>query len=166
VGKTGILGLGYGCGHERFYTMVTAQARQYGITLEGLFDKRIAEFTVNAYRQLFPFIPNAWRHLDGLWKNYVNNANPKQFAEWGGCRFESGKITLPNKMTLRYQIGDQSIWGGKLLENITQALARIVIMQAALRLAERGYRFCLQAHDELVFAVPDDDVNSAKMIIL
>ena len=44
----------------------------------------------------------------------------------------------------------------KLLENISQSLARVIVMNAALRIRDRGkhrpcphaYRFVLQAHDE------------------
>jgi DNA polymerase len=68
-------------------------------------------------------------------------------------------------MTLRYERNDVRLYGAKLLENITQALARIVVMQAAVRLADRGLRFVLQAHDELVFLVPNDNVIESKAII-
>ena len=42
----------------------------------------------------------------------------------------------------------------------------MIIMQAALRIARRGYKFVLQAHDELVFCIPDDRVEEAKTIIM
>jgi len=45
-------------------------------------------------------------------------------------------------------------------------LARIVIMQAAVRLARQGLRFVLQAHDELVFVVLDAKVEESKKLIL
>jgi hypothetical protein len=51
---------------ERFYRMVVTQARQYSIELDGLFDQRIAEATVNTYRTLFDRIPAMWRQLDRL----------------------------------------------------------------------------------------------------
>ncbi len=38
-------------------------------------------------------------------------------------------------------------------------------MQAALRLSERGLRFVLQVHDELLFIVPDEYVEELKAII-
>ena len=170
IGKTAILGLGYGCGHERFYRMVVAQARQYGIPLEGLFDLGTAEVIVRTYRSLFNRIPMAWSQLDVLLAHIINSHNTTQFSRWpdanyGPLTFKSGRVILPNRMPLLYTIGDPDIYGAKLLENIVQALARIVIMQAALRLNKRGYPFQLQSHDELVFAVPDDRVKKAREII-
>ena len=66
-------------------------------------------------------------------------------VKFGPVEIASARIFLPNGMRLRYNIPDQDLYGAKLLENITQALARIVVMDAALRLEELGYRFVLQA---------------------
>lgn len=165
IGKVGILSLGYGAGVPRFHQMVVTQARQYGIPLQGLFDLQIAERTVNTYRSLFDRIPDTWRKLDRYLQMNINGGNENP-SVWGPVKFSSSKIVLPNTMTLRYQPNDQHLYGAKLLENISQALARIVIMQAGNRLAKQGLRWVLQAHDELVFTVPEEDVNSAKNIIL
>ena len=165
IGKTAILGLGYGCGHERFYQMVVTQARANDIPLEGLFDERSAQTTVETYRTLFNRIPLAWRQLDRLLATVINNRNT-QNAIWGPVIFKTAKIVLPNGMNLRYEIGDKNLYGAKLLENITQALARIIIMSAAVRLAKRGLRFVLQSHDELVFIVRNEQVESAKPTIM
>jgi hypothetical protein len=164
IGKTAILGLGYGCGWERFYTMVMTQARQSGIPVQDLFNKDGAARIVNAYRMLFNRIPEAWHRLDGLWNSVVNTPNDRQEETWGPLTFRSRTILLPNTMTLRYTIGED-LWGGHLLENIVQALARIVVMQAAIRLAHKGLRFVLQSHDELVFSVPEAYVKEARAII-
>jgi len=169
IGKTAVLGLGYGCGWSRFFNMVVTDARKYGIPLEGLFDQTLARNTVHKYRSMYAGIPRSWEQLDYWWQAVLDNPQIDKPTKWpdedtGPLEFRHGHIVLPNKMTLRYTSG-QKLWGGVLLENIVQALARIVVMQAAVRLSRRGYRFVLQAHDELVFAVPEDDVNSARNII-
>jgi DNA polymerase I-like protein with 3'-5' exonuclease and polymerase domains len=76
------------------------------------------------------------------------------------------RIWLPNGLSLRYDDPAEDLWGGKLLENICKALARVIIMQAALRLNQRDLRFVLQVHDELVFCVADERVEEAKTIII
>lgn len=163
LGKTAILGLGYGCGVERFYQMVMGQARQGGISLIGIFDEEKAQEIVKTYRILFSRIPTAWRQLDRLLHNTINNKKDQE-AVWGPITLKTNKIVLPNKMTLRYN-NESNLYGAKILENITQALARNVIMEAAVRLSHRGYRFALQIHDELLYVVPDDQVADAKRII-
>lgn len=165
IGKTAVLGLGYGCGPDRFYAMVTTDARKYGIPLEGLFDEAIARKTVETYRQLFSLIPAAWYKLDRLLRTPMGSRS-SNIVEWGQCKFRTSQIVLPNRMTLRYTLPDENLYGAKLLENITQALARIVVMSAAVALNERhALPFVLQTHDELVFSVAERDVEQAAEAI-
>jgi hypothetical protein len=50
----------------------------------------------------------------------------------------------------------RTMWGGKLVENIVQSLARIIITQHMREARkELGIRPALQAHDELVYVVPN-----------
>jgi len=166
IGKTAILGLGYGCGHVRFNVMVLTGARRFDINLKDIYVPNNAEPIVNAYRKLFPKISRAWTVLQHKLDNVLNGRSPSHTSAFGPVWFFKGRIRLPNGLYLRYDLPDQTLYGAKLLENITQALARNVIMEAAVRLADRGYRFALQAHDELVFVVPDDEVEEASSVIM
>jgi DNA polymerase len=49
----------------------------------------------------------------------------------------------------------QDTYGGKLVENIVQAIARDCLAVAMLRLDEAGYRIVIHVHDEVVLEVPD-----------
>ena len=50
------------------------------------------------------------------------------------------------------------IYGGKLVENVTQALARIVVMDIAIRVQhETGFHPFLSTHDSLDYVVPEDE---------
>jgi DNA polymerase I-like protein with 3'-5' exonuclease and polymerase domains len=60
----------------------------------------------------------------------------------------------------------RKIYGAAALENIVQFLARIVIMNAALRLKARGYRAVHFVHDEIVLVVPVADVENAKCVMM
>ena len=96
--------------------------------------------------------------------------------------FRKGEIELPNGMKLlypdlRYEKDDkgrsQAVYGphatklyaGKITNNITQALARIVMTDGMLRVAKK-YPIAGTVHDELIAVVPDDEVSDAKTWVL
>ena len=99
---------------------------------------------------------------------------------WNSCHFRKEEIELPSGLKLYYPklvatfgehefsfAGKQErLYGGKLLENIIQALAREITMQAGVRIVKRlGEDLALQVHDELVFVVPECKVNLAKTVM-
>lgn len=98
-------------------------------------------------------------------------------ASLGPCRVEHRKIILPNGMAIQYNnmryiqtkkytgwVYDyagmgRTLWGGKIVENIIQSLARIVVMDQMCQIKkEVGIRPALQAHDELVYVLPIPDI--------
>lgn len=95
-----------------------------------------------------------------------------------GLHFSKGQILLPNGMKLRYPDikfskekgvvygpDETKLYGGKLTENIVQALARIVMTDGMLRTQKR-YSVCLTVHDEEVVIVPDAYVQEAEQWVL
>ncbi len=103
----------------------------------------------------------------------------------GPCRAEYRKIILPNNMAIAYHnlrwieskkytgyaydfAGQgRTLWGGKMVENICQSLARIIIMGNMRQVKkELGLRPALQAHDELVYVVPTSEVTQLRLSIL
>jgi DNA polymerase bacteriophage-type len=58
-----------------------------------------------------------------------------------------------------------NLYGGKLCENIVQATARDLLVDAILRLEEAGLRVLFHVHDELIVEVPTADVESAQRIV-
>ncbi len=50
-----------------------------------------------------------------------------------------------------------STWGGKLVENIVQAVARDLLANALVNLYRHGYRICFHIHDEVILEVLDRD---------
>jgi hypothetical protein len=197
IGKTGILGLGYGAGKDRFDTMVIQSARKDGLDISNIYNRALGDKAVDSYRRRYHEIPRGWSILDqAIQTAWLSGSGSFKF---GPVEISYGNVLLPSGLSLRYadpaarvnhdpeskQFGRTEyryrygktwhlLYGAKLLENIVQALARIVVMNAALRIRDRGihtanpadYRFCLQAHDELVFIVKKINLDAAKQIIL
>ncbi len=179
IGKTGILGLGYGCGKERFFTMAQQGARVMGIDQDQV-TREICDLAVDTYRTMHKEFPTTWRRLDSILEKGWAGVNHMHIRK-GVVEVSNGVVHLPNNLKLYYHTPKHNtpdggfvfeyggtkhdIYGAKLLENVTQALARIVVMDAAIRLYGRGLRFRMQAHDELVFIVRQECVDEAKQII-
>jgi hypothetical protein len=101
----------------------------------------------------------------------------------GPCVFEKGAILLPSGLKLKYHDlrheedewlytyagKTKKLYGAALLENIVQALARIVTMDAAVRIQKSLSRvdmwLNLQSHDELVYLTPSRFVLVMKKIL-
>ena len=97
---------------------------------------------------------------------------------WLVCRLPSGrKITWPQAEETTNRFGGQSIrykgidqktnqwiwletFGGKLVENITQAVARDCLAWVLLQLDDLGIRTVFHVHDEVVCEVPSPDYLS------
>jgi DNA polymerase len=56
------------------------------------------------------------------------------------------------------------IYGGKVVENIVQALARIVVAEQMVAVGQ-SYPVTFQVHDELIICVPCKDVNEAQQLV-
>lgn len=181
IGKSGVLGLGFGCGADKFFNMVLRAARGMGMDMGPLlkiWDQALAQKSVDTFREANKAIKAAWydlgRILDTSWCGATGPVmwGPTSPVAPNGCvEIGHGYVLMPNGMKLlygeitrgdnglRYRYGKKTyrMYGPKFLENIVQALARIVVMNASLRLWDRGYKFCLQAHDELAFIVREGE---------
>jgi DNA polymerase len=71
-----------------------------------------------------------------------------------------------NRMTYTSRRGPVNIWGGAMVENIVQALARIVVGEQMLALQERGYRPVLTVHDAAVLVVKEAELDKALVDIV
>lgn len=179
VGKQGILGLSYGLGKENFYIKTLQAARGQKVDLGKLFTQEVADRAVDTYRKDNKEIPEFWRTLsEDLASPFCGKSAAVQR---GPVEIGEGYVLLPDGLSLQYHDpksvkGGQTsyqhphgyrkkLWGGAFLENITQALAGQLIRDAWLRLDDLGYKAMWQVHDELIFVVPDTDLDNAKKVI-
>jgi len=169
VGKTCVLGLGYGTGAKKLQHTLKTQPPGADLTEEE------CRNIVNIYRQANYKIPELWQECDRALNHMLQKGKGLHLLGYGGAlRFSADGVLLPNGLYIRYpdmQIdngkivyksrkGPQSIWGGAMVENVVQALARIIVGQQMLKLKER-YRPILTVHDAAVVVVPEDKVKEA-----
>jgi DNA polymerase len=85
---------------------------------------------------------------------YIKYPNLRTHSNEGKTEYvydtKKGKTTVPNR-----------IYGGKVVENLCQALARIIIGEQMLMIAKK-YKVVMTVHDAIACIVPASDVNTAK----
>lgn len=165
LGKTLELGCGYGMGWEKFqYTCKRGALGGPPIILS----EEEALAAVLSYRSSHPSVKKLWYYADGVLGAIDRGVN--DFA-WGPMRVYNKHIMLPNGAPLdynrlsvstdgEYQVTGRNrpskIYGAKLVENVVQALSRVVLTQAMLQIAKR-YRIVLTVHDEVVVLATDEN---------
>ena len=157
VGKTAILGLGYGMGANKFRDTLAAGAMGPPVH----FTLQEATRIVNTYRHTYSGIKLLWTKLEDLLRQTMHSDNYGN--EYGPLTVGDCKLVLPNGMALKYhnlQYSSQGLiyesrgkteytYGGRITENVIQALARIVITDSMLRLSKK-YDVALTVHDEII----------------
>jgi hypothetical protein len=179
IGKTGILGLGFGVGWVKFQRTVKLDSRKFTGESIILTDEE-AHGVVDKYRTRYHEIPDTWKSLNADGIAALANGHDYKI---GPCEFEKETVHLPNGLRLHYHdlryendewwftsgVKRKKLYGGSLLENIVQALARIITMDAGVRIQKRIREYdCwlnLQGHDELAYVVPQECGALIKAII-
>jgi DNA polymerase len=70
---------------------------------------------------------------------------------WGA----SEGITYVGENSYTRKLEKLNTYGGKLAENIVQAIARDLLAEAMLRIEAAGYEICGHIHDEIVAIMPE-----------
>jgi len=175
VGKTTILGAGYGMGAIKFQ----AQLKNFG------FDMDIAEArrVISIYREANWKINKLWRDAQ---QALVELHSSRKISLGYGSVLElvpeETAIRLPSGLLLRYddlkfdttekgvefhyktRRGRNRIYGGKVIENVCQAIARCIIGEQMLKIAKK-HRVVLTVHDSVVACVPDEEVEEAQAYV-
>jgi DNA polymerase len=177
VGKTTILGAGYGMGAAKF----KLQLKNFGVEVELDEAKRI----IDTYRATYPNIVRLWADAGNVLKAMLRNSQATlgrgELLDVDGA----GGIKLPNGLYLKYPnlrlrtdegsgkaevvydtkkgkaVIPNRIYGGKVIENVCQALARIVIGEQMLMVA-RKYRVVMTVHDAIAIIAPKAEAATAQ----
>jgi DNA polymerase len=179
VGKTTILGAGYGMGWAKFQV----QLRNFKRDL----DEATCKHILSTYRGSFSSIPQLWeqahRCLDALadekLKTTPFGCQPQAVCVLPGVGFD-----LPSGLPLKYmnlrpdEIDDRGraqyiyttrkgivrIYGGKVVENICQAIARCVIGEQMLKISQR-YQVVLTVHDAVACIAKEEEWEEAAKYV-
>ena len=173
VGKTTILGAGYGMGAVKFQ----AQLKNFGFDM----DLEEARRVIKIYREANGAINKLWRDAQNMIVG-LSRGDRVRFGREGVLDVvpEESAILLPSGLLLRYddlrfdqtdqgvefhyktRRGRTRIYGGKVIENVCQAIARCIIGEQMLLIAKK-HRVVLTVHDSIVCCVPDEDVAQAQI---
>ncbi len=172
VGKVAELALGYQGSIGAFSRM----GENYGVELP---DDEI-DAIIKQWRLAHPMTKRLWNELDKSAKNAIRY--PGAEPTYRGIKFKRDggllQMMLPSKRTLCYRSPEiafvekdwgltevvryldnngaqKELYGGKLTENLTQAVARDLLANAIFNVEAHGYPVVLHVHDELVAEVPE-----------
>ena len=160
-GKCSILGLGYNMGAKKFKVTIKAQT---GMDI----NEEEAWRTVDLYRSTYFNVPKLWEQAHALL--------PLIAAGKVGCiwfatfiKVKKNALVLPSGLEIKYpnlrQVGDEwvydvyhkvyeaeatKLYGGKMIENICQALAGELCKEAIERAESKGIVCVGQVHDEII----------------
>ena len=177
VGKTTILGAGYGMGAAKF----RAQLKTFGVDLP----LEECQYIINVYRETYPKIPELWRQAgDALLAMMAGQTAPLGRA--GVLLVDREGIKLPNGLYIKYPnlrrvmnngkseivydtkkgkaIIPTRVYGGKTVENVCQALARIVIGEQMLMIARRLH-VTMTVHDAVGVIAPEAEADEARKFV-
>ena len=178
VGKTCILGLGYGTGWSKLQQTLKIAT---GLNL----DESECQRLVKVYREVNDKVIQLWKTCDEALRDMSAWPNDKQpyYLDTKKALLVTPKgIQLPNGLYIYYpgltwdiseskskyiyksRRGMISIWGGSVVENVIQALARIIVGEQMLEINKK-YRPVLTVHDAVVCVVLETEVDEALSFI-
>lgn len=188
VGKTGILSLQYGVGAKKFRDMLRLGKVEI--------DEVEAERIVRLYRTKYYKIVQLWQLCGNTLTNMVNGragvlVDKLEYDNTGIMLPNGLKITYPalrqngsgfeyinDARIYRKYLKDRvlglpcddlswtKIYGGKVTENVVQALAGIIVRGQMVEIGLSGYFVAFQVHDENVCVVPSEGADTAEQHII
>tara|TARA_R110000824_G_scaffold2567_5_gene11767 strand:+ start:1796 stop:3622 length:1827 start_codon:yes stop_codon:yes gene_type:complete len=175
VGKTTILGSGYGMGAVKFQ----AQMGTFGFEVDIEEARRI----IQVYREANGEISGLWREAELMIRELAKGEEKsigvpqvlKPEGKLSAVRLPSGLLMRYDELegasnsrgteyTYKRRNGRAKIYGGKFVENACQALARCIIAEQMLKITKK-YRVVLTVHDSVVCCVPEEEVGEAQQYI-
>jgi DNA polymerase len=170
VGKTTILGAGYGMGAEKF----KIQLKNFGVDTPLEECQRI----ITVYRQTYPKIPELWKQAGRCLDAMIQGAVAPVGVQPQALSMDARGFRLPNDFHIKYfdlrsevegytyksRNGRTKVYGGKVVENLCQALARCVIAEQMVKINKK-YKVVLTVHDAVACVATEDEAEEAKKYV-
>lgn len=171
IGKTTVLGCGYGMGAIKFQRQLAAMGKDV--------DFDTCSHIIRQYRLANHRIAGWWNTLTMMLDRMIHNLDCHIDARGVLSLTPFTGIQLPNGLHINYpelarhnngdftyktRMGVQKIYGGKVAENLCQAVARCIIGEQMILIAQR-YRPVLTVHDAVACVVPQSEANEAREFI-
>ena len=168
LGKTLELGCGYGMGPPKF--RLTCRGGALGgppiILTEAEAVRGVYQYR-SSHRHVVAYWAKAQEVIGDLYRG-------DRKYQWGPFVVDKSKIILPNGAALDYsniqydgkdyftvgRRGKRKLYGGLFVENVDQALSRVVISQGMLRIANR-FRIVMSTHDEAAWLARKEEADEA-----
>ncbi len=146
-----ILGLGYGTGAAKLQNVL-----KLGAGVE--FDENECKRLVKIYRDVNYKVTDFWRTCENALQDLVSwpsNKKPYYLDKHNVLLVDSKGIKLPNGLYIRYpdirrdtsevnarylyrsRRGEITVWGGSVVENVVQALARCIVAEQMLKVSKK-----------------------------
>ena len=175
IGKQTVLGAGYGMGAVKF----RSQLKVFGIETS----KEEADRIIRAYRSASGAITGLWGNAQTMLM-YMHQGDKTELGREGvleidpdvnGIRLPSGLFMFYNglkatenergvQFSYETRKGPVNIDGGKVIENVCQALARCVMGDQMVKIS-KSYCVSLTVHDSVICCVADNEVDEAAAFI-
>lgn len=148
----------------------------------GLTDEELTDI-VTKWRKASPHIVRLWSAVDKAAKEAINEKTKVNFNHGMAFYYKAGmlRVRLPSGRELTYirpRVENNKItyegtnqtsrtwerletYGGKLVENIVQAIARDCLAVAMTRLERAGFKIVMHVHDEVILDCGAADIDKA-----
>lgn len=172
VGKSLVLGCGYGMSGKRFseFAKVDLDLALRAVAAYREKNDRIVQYWRRAEEEFVEAAYEAIRNKEpyltiplpsGRRLHYHNPRIVERETPWGAMK-PTAQVDTLNSMTRQWT--SQLIWGGLVVENIVQATARDLMATAMMRLELGGYPVIASVHDEIICEVPEDHGSVEQMV--
>lgn len=185
AGKEAVLGLSYSMGPTRFGSRLRSNPELSRMFRDGKLDAAFCQKVVDKYREVHRPIVRYWKELMSAFEAAARGNE----GQAGRIRFEPEdpirgrhpdvRAILPSGRALHYRgvrrewngrdgydfyyAQDQRVYGGMLLENVTQAVSRDILVETIIRAeVDAGYAVVLHVYDSVVLLVKEEQGEQAR----